>query len=133
VKQFTSHSQKIGQIGEDITCRFLMKRGFVIKERNFTRKYGEIDVIAENQAILHFIEVKTVTRDLSVSHEKSDSYRPEDNLHPWKLKRLSRVIQVYLLKPNIPEDKEWQFDVVVVYLDMERRLARVKLINDIVL
>ena len=46
MKNFTSDSQKIGQLGEDIACKFLMKHEFSILERNYTKKWGEIDIIA---------------------------------------------------------------------------------------
>lgn len=46
MKKFTSNSQKIGELGENVACKFLMKHGFTILERNYTKKWGEIDVIA---------------------------------------------------------------------------------------
>ena len=54
--------QKIGNLGEDIGCKFLVKRGFSIKDRNYRKKWGEIDIVVEKDAVLHFIEVKTVSR-----------------------------------------------------------------------
>lgn len=136
-KVFTSETQKIGEIGENVACKFLVKQGFTVVERNYTRKYGEIDIVAqrqEKQGIkLYFIEVKAVTRDLSVNRETLDSWRPEDNMHPWKLKRLSRTIQTYLVAKKIPEDVEWQFDLLVVFLDMKKKKARVKRVEDVIL
>jgi putative endonuclease len=125
--------QKVGEIGENVACRFLMKRGFEIVERNYWKKWGEIDIIAKKEGILRFIEVKTVsckTLD-SVTHE-TDTYRPEDNIHPWKLKRLSRTIQTYLLEKG-DDDIEWQFDVIAIYLDMSNKKARVNFLEDIVI
>lgn len=134
-KVFTSETQRIGEIGENIATKFLVKQGFLIKERNYTKKWGELDIIAEKNNKIYFIEVKSVTRDnlVSVSHETLDSYKPEDNMHPWKLKRLSRTIQTYLLNRNIDEDKEWQFDLFVVFLDLKNKKAKIKVVEDIVL
>ena len=87
-KVFTSDSQKTGEIGENVAVKFLMKHGFAILDRNYTKKWGEIDIVAEKDNLLHFVEVKSVVRE-GVSHETLDEYRPEDNMHPWKLKRLS--------------------------------------------
>jgi putative endonuclease len=130
-KVFTSDSQKTGEIGENVAVKFLMKHGFSILERNYTKKWGEIDIIAEKDDKLYFIEVKAVSRlNLAV---KDNDYRAEDNMHPWKLKRLSRTIQTYLISHKVHEDKEWQFDLVIVYLDMKNKKARVKVENDIVL
>jgi len=133
-KVFTSEKQKIGEIGENIACKFLMKHGFSIKDRNFTKKWGEIDIVAEKRNKLYFIEVKSVSRETleNVSRE-TDQYKPEDNMHPWKIKRLSRTIQTYLLFKKIPDDKEWQVDLLIVYLDLKNKKAKVKTIKDIIL
>ena len=137
--------RKIGDVGENIACRFLMKRGFEIIEQNYNKKWGEIDIIAKKGEKLHFVEVKSVTRE-SLAHVSSetDDYRPEDNLHPWKLKRLSRVIQTYLLsydqvshlsaRSQAKEDEtDWQFDVIVVYLDIKSLQAKVNYMEDIII
>jgi len=137
-----TEKRKIGDLGENIACRFLMKHGFGIVERNYSKKWGEIDIIARKGQKLHFIEVKSVSH-LPVSYE-TDNYRPEDNIHPWKLQRLSRVIQTYLLgyKGNggvslrdggQAREIDWQFDVAVVYLDLKNKQAKVNHMEDIVL
>lgn len=125
--------QKVGEAGENVACRFLVKQGFEIIERNYWKKWGEIDVIATKADILHFIEVKTVSCENldNVTHE-TDIYRPEDNVHPWKLKRLSRTIQTYLLE-KVGDDTDWQFDVIAIYLDVVSKEARVKFLEDIVI
>jgi putative endonuclease len=134
-KVFTSEKQKIGEIGEGIAAKFLVKHGFSILDRNYTKKWGEIDIVAEKANKIYFIEVKSVARETlpDVSHETSDNYRPEDNMHPWKLKRLSRTIQTYLLSKKIADDMEWQVDLLVVYLDLKNKKAKVKVVSDIIL
>jgi putative endonuclease len=134
-KVFTSETQKIGEIGENIAVKFLMKHSFLILDRNYTRKWGELDIVAEKNNKLHFIEVKSVSRETlnSVNRETLDSYHPEDNMHPWKMKRMSRTIQTYLLNKNVDEDKEWQVDLLVVFLDIKNKKARIKVVSDIIL
>ena len=133
-KVFTSATQKIGEIGEKIAVKFLVKHNFLILGRNYTKKWGEIDIIAEKAKKLYFIEVKSVARETlnNVLRETSD-YRPEDNMHPWKLKRLSRTIQTYLLSEKIPDEKEWQVDLLVVFLDIKNKKAKIKVVSDIIL
>ena len=63
MKTFTSKTQKIGEIGEKLACMFLMKHGFKVLDRNYRKKWGEIDIIAQKDDILRFIEVKTVSRE----------------------------------------------------------------------
>ena len=134
-KVFTSGPQKIGELGENIAVKFLVKHNFSILERNYTKKWGEIDIIAEKDNKIYFIEVKSVSRDdiQNVPRETLDQYRPEDNMHPWKLKRLSRTIQTYLISKRIPEKKKWQVDLIVVFLDLKNKKAKVKVVKDIIL
>ena len=134
-----TEKQKIGRIGEDIAVKYLGNKGFTIIERNYRKKYGEIDIIAKKGTILHFIEVKTVSHENfvcfsgeNVSRE-TDHYRPEDNIHPYKLKRLARTIQVYLLEKFSKKEPEWQFDAITVRLDRETRRAKVKFLENIIL
>jgi len=147
IKCNRTEKRKIGDLGENIACRFLMKRGFEIIEKNYLRKWGEIDIISKKGDKLHFIEVKSVSHlpYTSVKNDgngyECDNYHPEDNLHPWKLRRLSRVIQTYLLsyRPASAKDYgevrevDWQFDVIVVYLDIRNMQAKVDYLEDVIL
>lgn len=132
MKIFTSDSQKIGLLGEDVACKFLMKHDFSILERNYTKKWGEIDIIAKKADKYYFIEVKSksVSNLDFVTHETTN--RPEDNMHIWKLKRLAKTVQTYLIHNRIG-NTPWQFDLFVVYLDIENKKARVRVIENIIL
>ena len=133
-KVFTSKTQKIGEIGENIAIRFLMKHNFSILDRNYTKKCGEIDIIAEKGNKLYFIEVKSISINLiNVSCETLDEYRPEDNMHPWKMKRMARTIQTYLLSKKVPDEKEWQVDLLVIFLDLKDKKAKIKVVENIIL
>jgi len=117
--------QKIGNLGEEIGCKFLMKHNFLIKDRNYRKKWGELDIIAEKDNLLHFIEVKTV------SH--ITDHNPEENVHPWKQKRMARAIQTYLLEKKIPEDMEWQIDIMAIFLDFSTRRAKIRMTKNVIL
>ncbi len=67
----------------------------------------------------------------NVSRE-NNTYRAEDNLHSQKLKRLSRVIQSYLLS-KCKDNMEWQFDVIVIKLDIKDKSAKVEYLDNIIL
>ena len=77
-------------------------------------------------------------RDLLMDREPKDwdittNAKPEDNMHPWKLKRMSRTIQTYLLSKNVPDEKEWQVDLLVIFLDIKNKKAKIKMVSDIIL
>ncbi|MDD5152881.1 MAG: YraN family protein [Candidatus Pacebacteria bacterium] len=129
------NKQGIGKLGEDIAQKYLESKGFEVLGRNYLKKYGEIDIIAQKQKILHFIEVKSVSCENSAPNVSrvTDNYRPEDNVHPQKLKRLARVIQAYLSEKFPAGEPEWVFDVVTVRLDTKTLQAKVKFIENLVL
>jgi putative endonuclease len=131
MKNFTSKSQKVGQLGEEMACIFLEKHKFAVLERNYTKKWGEIDIIAEKEDKLYFIEVKSKGVS-SLDVVSSETGRPEENMHPWKLKRLRRVVETYLISKRIGH-KKWQFDLLVVYLDLDNRKARVRVVDNVIL
>jgi putative endonuclease len=135
-----------GKIGENIAVNFIIKKGFDVICRNYSKKWGEIDIVAEKDKVIHFVEVKTVSRRSFGDHfeQEINNYRPEDNMHPWKLKRLQRALQTYLLEKYPPSRKasagqsknsepEWQFDLICVFLDQEKRVAKVKFIENLIL
>ncbi|MBU3969068.1 YraN family protein [Patescibacteria group bacterium] len=141
--------RRVGDIGENVACRFLRSKKFKILERNYLKKWGEIDIIAKKKKDIHFIEVKTISRNLDVSdpvkscsaglsltefngvNKKDNEYRAEENVHPWKIKRLNRAIQSYLEENNISDDIDWTLDLVVVYLDLENKKAKVDFLDNI--
>jgi putative endonuclease len=122
-----TEKQIVGRVGENFACEYLKKLGYKIIDRNYLKKWGEIDIVAKKGNNIHFLEVKTVTR------VTNSDYRPEDNVHSWKLQRLGRVIQSYLLDKDISDNIEWQFDVVTVYLDADKGLVKIEIIDNLVL
>lgn len=127
---------KIGKLGENIAIMFLKKHGFTNFTCNYYKKWGEIDIIAKKAQKTHFIEVKAVSCENldNISREtpvQKSFVRPEENLHTEKLKRLSRVIQTYLMENK--HVKNWQFDLCVVYIDQVAKKAKVKMIEDLIL
>jgi len=129
-KVFTSKTQKTGELGEQVACNYLLKKGFSIIERNYTKKWGEIDIVAKKGSIVHFVEVKSKTYHSSIPNS-IDSYKPEDGMHPWKLTRLRRTIQTYLLERRVTND--WQFDLITVYLDPIHKEAKVRYLENLIL
>lgn len=129
MKSFTSPTQKIGEIGEKLACMFLVKHGFKIIETNYTKKLGEIDIVAKKGKFWHFIEVKSVSR-VTVSPE-TPGFRPEENMHPKKIQRFVRTVEYYRMAKNLREE-DFQIDLALVYIDQEKRVGNVKLMENVV-
>ena len=134
MKNFTSNSQKTGELGEEIACKFLVKHGFSILERNYTKKWGEIDIVAQKGEKRYFVEVKSkqVDNNFDFNGLSDKENRPEDNMHAFKMQRLRRVVETYLISKRLGYT-DWQFDLLVVYLNTEKRIAKVKVIDNIIL
>jgi len=123
-----------GNIGENVACKFLIGKGFKIIARNYMKKWGEIDIIAikdkADQEIVHFFEVKSVTFDPARS---STAHKAEDNVHGFKVRQIRRMVETFFAETNRGLDAEFYFHVLCVYLDMDRRTARVKWIKNVIL
>lgn len=93
----------LGLKGEDKAQNFLIKQGFTIMQRNFHSKFGEIDIIASKDEILHFIEVKSTDKDYEAS------YRLDNK----KYQKILKTINFYLLKKGLNSD--FQVDLLCIY------------------
>ncbi len=51
--------KRLGQWGEEEACKFLVRQGFIIKDRNYHATVGEIDIVAAKGDDFYFVEVKT--------------------------------------------------------------------------
>jgi putative endonuclease len=121
-----------GNSGEDVACKYLENKGFHIVMRNYRKVWGELDIIADKDKKLHFVEVKSVTfRDLD-DFEMS-AHKPEDNVHGLKIRHIRRMVQTYIEEFNIGQDREFQFHVLCVYLNLSKRMAKVRMIENIIL
>ena len=119
-----SEKRKIGDICEGLAVRHLVKQGFSILDRNYSKKWGELDVVAKGEDGLHFIEVKGTS---------SPGARPEENVHRWKQKRLHRAIQTWFLDHEGYDDYEWQIDVMAVRLDFGLKKAKIRWLKNIII
>ena len=122
--------KETGRIGECVAAQFLENKGFRILERNYRKTWGEIDIIAEKADIVRFVEVKTLSRDFTgdAASDGSD-YRPEEQVHPFKLKKIARTAEMYMNGRG--DMRDFQIDVVGVYLDSATRRARCRLYEQV--
>ncbi len=107
----------VAVLGEDIACDYLKKKGYKIIERNFRKKYEEIDIIALHDNTLVFAEVKTRTSSAFGS--------PFESIAPWKLRHLVQLAQFYkLAHPNLPEDM--RIDAIGVLVTKDNKLENIE-------
>jgi putative endonuclease len=117
----------IGQLGEKIAAEYLNKKGYKILTTNFKNAYGrrlgEIDIIAERNKEIVFVEVKT--RE-SLKYQKT---LPEENITPKKLHRLNKIAHFYIRSKNL-WGVPYRFDAISVWIDEEKK-AKIKHLESI--
>ena len=116
----------VGKLGEDIACKFLENKGFHVKTRNYRRIFGELDIVAGYKNKLHFVEVKTLEGENTL-------FKPEDAVHYRKRERLKRAIKGYLREFRVSDETEWQFDIISVLIDTDDKIAKVRVLENMVL
>lgn len=96
------------RFGEDEACKFLKKQKLKIRDRNYSVRGGEIDIIAEDKNYVIFIEVKT----------RSDSKyaQPWENVRYKKIKNLKIAARQYIYERKL-QGREFRFDVVSIVLN----------------
>jgi len=95
-------SRAKGNLAEDKACEYLLEYGYLILERNFYSRFGEIDIIATKNEVLHFIEVKS-----------GDDYEKAiQNITPKKLSKLIKTSDIYMNKNKL--NTEFVYDAIIV-------------------
>lgn len=115
-----TEKRKKGDEGEEVAFSYLKDHGYKILERNYSNRFGEVDIVAKYDKTIIFVEVKTRRNPL-----ESDLY-PERNVDWRKQRKLIRTAEYYLIKNKYPDDTSWQIDVVGVELDTAQRMANLR-------
>ncbi len=114
----STDKQKIGQLGEDLACEYLVNNKHRIIERNYKKPWGEIDVIVmDPDKTLVFVEVKTLRQSTNFG------LKPEDQLTVSKLKKLARTASLYsgANQGLINKDRGWRIDLIAITLNNSDR------------
>jgi len=113
----------VGSLGEDIAEKYLKKHGYKIIDRNFrSGRWGEIDIVAIEDDVLVFVEVKT--------RLNTDYGAPQDAVTFHKLRALKRAgLYFKMTHSEIPD--ALRIDVVAVILDRKtRKPLKIELFKD---
>ena len=97
--------QQLGNEGESIACAELEKLGYVIVERNYRSRFGEIDIVANDAGTVVFVEVKTKT--------SGDFGDPVEEVTTQKQRQIVSMGEYYATY-CCPPDTPCRFDVVTV-------------------
>ena len=101
----THTRQKLGVWGEALAADYLIQQGYCILERNARTPYGEIDIVAQQENMLVFVEVKT--------RRSREFGLPEQAVTPQKQKHIIASAQYYLAETQ-NKDIDWRIDVISI-------------------
>lgn len=104
-----SKQKILGKLGEDCAAKFLEDNGYEIVARNFRIRSAEVDIIAQKDGVIVFVEVKARS---SIRHGL-----PVEAVNFRKQKKIIEAAGVFLQDFS---DCACRFDVVEVYLSGER-------------
>ncbi|WCL47929.1 YraN family protein [Leptospira sp. GIMC2001] len=79
----------LGKHGEDLSAEFLASNNYSIIERNFRKRYGELDIIASKDEVLYAIEVK-------YRQQIDEDFHPINVMNTKKMLRMRKVIETYI-------------------------------------
>ncbi len=94
-----------GKKNEDKAVEYLKESGYIIRERNFRSRFGEIDIIAEDGSNIVIIEVRS---------KKDTKYGfPEETINQKKIKRIIKTAQIYITARGL-ENRQIRFDIISI-------------------
>ncbi|MCK9522840.1 MAG: YraN family protein [Proteobacteria bacterium] len=102
------NTTRTGQIGEDFVCTQLMQRGYRILDRNVREKFAEIDIIAQQEQTICFVEVRTRTN--------AEWGHPAETITPRKQRLIRRAAESWLVKRRLYHMPS-RFDVATILWD----------------
>ena len=102
--------KKIGDLGEKLALDYMLRNGFRHILSNYHSRYGEIDIICENEKYIVFVEVK--------SRRKGTEYHGVEAVDRNKRIKILKTSFDYILKN--PTEKQPRFDVIEVEFPSEK-------------
>ena len=116
-----SNKRELGAFGEKLAKDFLKKKGYRLRESNYRCREGEIDIVAQQEDYLVFVEVRTKS--------SLDFGTPEESITQAKKEKLIASALTYTTThQNIPS--LWRIDVVAIELDDKGQTKRIELIEN---
>ncbi len=108
-----NYNKKVGKAGEDEACRYLIRAGHTILDRNWRGGHLEIDIVSMDERGIHFVEVKSRRPPMQAD--------PQDSVNYTKQKNLTQAALRYMRDKDGGRwsDMEIFFDVVAVVFGPE--------------
>jgi len=106
----SARRQSLGHLGESIAAAFLEKKGYTILGKNWRTPYGEIDLIAKENNVISFVEVKT--------RASSSLGPPEISITPRKEEHMRNAAE-YFIQQHPELNNDWRIDAVTIQIQAD--------------
>src|SRR3989344_5191505 len=116
-------NNKTGILGEQIAAKFLLKNGYSIVEKNFKVNFGEIDIIAYKNDIIHFVEVKARYSPLKVM--------PYEQVNQRKINKLIKLSSIYTIYKKLNNYKQ-SIDVISIIFNNKTNDYELKMFENVI-
>ena len=122
----TRGKSQLGAIGEAAAAEYLAAKGFKIIALNYARPYGEIDLVATKQGVVHFVEVK------ASKYYPDSAFLPEIRVNAKKVRNLKKICETYIRESGLGDGQPWPIDVISVILRDSGAIKQLKHIENAV-
>ncbi len=121
-------NHQIGNLGERLAVKYLRGKEFEILDVNVhLGKYAELDIVAQKNEVIHFVEVKTGT---SSGRNSQNVIFPIYNITPRKVRHLSMGAEMYIRNNNL-EEYDRTIDAIGVVINRELKKSWIKMFPNI--
>jgi putative endonuclease len=100
----------LGYQAEELACQYLKDNGYAILDRNWRRPWGELDIVAEQSGVIHFVEVKASSKNVA-------GFDPFLRANGTKMHKVRRTAQTWLSWRRYSPETEWQMDIASVIME----------------
>lgn len=115
--------QELGALGEQLAAEYLQQNGYRIAARNWRCRSGELDIVAENDELLVFIEVRSRTNTGTFG-------TGQESIDIRKQRKVRETAQVYMYAKKTNESIPVRFDVICAVFHPDGTLDKLDYIRN---
>lgn len=117
------NQRKRGNKGEDVAVYYLTKKGYDVIARNYLKREGEIDIVAQKKSVLVFVEVKSSF----AKERKNIQEKPEARISKSKIEKIKKAALSFIEEKGYSPEQECRCDVVsIIFIGRNIKVKHIK-------
>jgi len=110
---YSINQRQFGTMNEQIACLWLEMQGYVVLNRSFRCRFGELDAVLRSpNGCIVFLEVKALRKNVA-------DFSPLQSIHARKQNQIRNIARYWIMQSSQPEDTEYRFDALAVSPDFK--------------